>query len=489
MKALTSRFVAAVGRRRKPLFFVLVAAIAVSTAAMLWGNGASAKQYATASVERGSVELSVAATGTVQPVKTVQVGSQASGTISWIGVDFNSPVKKGQVIARLDPATVETQIENARASVASAQAALSGSDSDIQAQKANIEASRANVEVARAQRDDAEANAQRLAQLANVVAAREIEAARAEALAASARYSQAVAQLRQTEAALQTVSARRAQSNASLSQANAQLRQVSVSLDHTVITSPIDGVVVSRDIDVGQTVAASLQAPTLFTIADDLSKMQVLAAVDEADVGQLREGLPVTVTVDAFSNETFAGNISQVRLNATTTENVVTYTAVVAVNNPSLKLRPGMTANVTISIAKRDDVLTVPNSALRFRPSLSEKEQSTLREATRARRSERANASEGGTKRESRDGSDEGGARERQTVWVQSAEGKVEPRRVKTGLSDGRVSEILEGDLSDGDVVLTGEVVATSSQDRPQQNGNPFGPQRYGGSGRSGRSR
>jgi len=486
MGTRAERIVSIVKRHRGALVAIVAMAIVIPTVATLWGGGASAKQYATSQVGRGDVDVTVSATGTVQPVKTVQVGSQASGTISWIGVDFNSPVKQGQVIARLDAATVETQIENAQASVASAQAALNGSDSDIQAQKANIQASRANVDAAKAQRDDARANANRLAQLSNVVAARDIEAAKAEAAAADARYAQAVAHARQAEAALQTTDARRAQSSAALSQANAQLRQARVGMDHTVITSPIDGVVVSRDVDVGQTVAASLQAPTLFTIADDLSKMQMLAAVDEADVGQLREGLPVTVTVDAFPSENFKGTISQVRLNATTTENVVTYTAVVAVDNPALKLRPGMTANVTIAIESRENVVTVPNAALRFKPTLSEDEQARLRETWEAQRAARQN----GDGAEKPSGGEQGSERRQggQTVWVQNGEGKLEPRRVQTGLTDGRVTEIVAGNLEEGDVLVTGEVTPESSQDRTQQSGSPFGPQRYGSSGR-GRSR
>jgi HlyD family secretion protein len=449
---------------RKALAVVVVAVAAVAVFAAYRTGQAGEKRYATTRVETGTIESTVTATGTVQPVTTVLVGSQISGTIAWIGVDFNSPVKRGQVIARLDPANVQTQIENAQASVASATASGLITAGDIETQKAAVAAARANVEAARAQRDDARANADRLAALANVVSARDIEAARSGAAEAEARYQQAVAQLRQAEAAANTAEIRRTQAQATLAQANAQLKQASVNLDHTVITSPIDGVVVSRDVDVGQTVAASLQAPTLFTIANDLSKMQVLASIDEADVGRVREGLGVRATVDTFPDETFIGRISQVRLNAKADQNVVTYTAVVDVDNPDMKLRPGMTANVTVAVERRENVLTVPNAALRFKPELTEEEQQQMRE--RGRQARGGGESPAG----------------RQTVWVLTEAKQLEPRRVQTGLSDGRVTEIAAGDLREGEQVVTG--AAADSTARPaqqQQSGSPFGGRGVGG--------
>ncbi|HXI91243.1 MAG TPA: efflux RND transporter periplasmic adaptor subunit, partial [Blastocatellia bacterium] len=218
-----------------------------------------------------------------------------------------------------------------------------------------------------------------------VLSGRDLEAAQAQANAAAARYEQAAAQVGQVEAANASAKAKVDQAKASVAQAKAQLQQSQVNLDHSIITSPIDGVVVSRSVDVGQTVAASLSAPTLFTIANDLTKMQVLASIDEADVGQIRQGIQAHFSVDAYPGETFVGDISQLRLNAQTLQNVVTYSAVIDVNNKGLKLRPGMTANITISVAKREDVLTVPNAALRFKPNLSDKEM----EAFRAKMDER----------------------------------------------------------------------------------------------------
>ena len=461
-------------RFQKPLIAAVVVLLAVAGLASFWGGEADEKQYLSGTAEIGTVDVAVSATGTVQPVTTVQIGSQASGTVAWIGVDYNSPVKKGQIIARLDPATVQTQIANASASVSSAQASREASTGEIEAQQASIDAARANVDAARARRDDAAALVKRYEGLANVVAARDIEAARTQAAEAVAQYNQSVAQLRQAEASLGSVRARREQANATLAQAQAQLQQASVNLDNTVITSPIDGVVVSRAVDVGQTVAASLQAPVLFTIANDLSKMQILAAIDEADVGQIREGLEVRSTVDTFPNDTFRGRVAQVRLEATTQENVVTYTAVVEVDNPDLKLRPGMTANVEISVERRENVLTVPNAALRFRPELSDEDREQLRESIQTRRG----------------GSGEAGSRQRrqrpdgvETVWVLTADEKLEPRRVRTGLTDGRVTEVVESDLREGETVVTGQTGGETSGRQQQQRS---GSSPLGGGGRMG---
>src|SRR5215216_5087791 len=383
------RFVLVIKKRRTPIaMIVLLAAVAVA-AAFFWGNKTSASDYITAKIERGNVDVSVSATGTVQAVTTVQVGSQVSGTVQWLGADFNSQVKRGQVIARLDPAIFQAQVDNARANVTNAEAAVQAAETEIVNQKANLTASKANQDVARVQRDDAISVAKRYQEIKNVIPSRDIESAQAQANAAAARYEQATAQVGQVQAGNATAKAKLEQAKASLAQARAQLQQASVNLDHSIITSPIDGVVVSRTVDVGQTVAASLQAPTLFTIANDLTKMQVLASIDEADVGQIHQGIKANFSVDAYPGESFTGDITQLRLNAQTLQNVVTYSAVIDVPNPELKLRPGMTANITITVARRENVLTIPNAALRFRPNLSEKEQQALREKMEERRAQR----------------------------------------------------------------------------------------------------
>jgi HlyD family secretion protein len=283
----------------------------------------------TASVTRGDVVDTVGATGTLQAVTTVQVGTQVSGTISELHADFNSLVKKGQVLARLDPSLFQTQIEQARANLARSQA-------DLERQKVAL--------------DDANTKFARAKEL-------------------SARQLLPRSELDSAEVAQRAAEAQLKSSQAQITQAQASLNQNQVNLEHTVIQAPIDGLVISRNVDVGQTVAASMQAPTLFVLAADLTKMQVVANLDESDVGRIRPNQAVTFRVDAYPNETFRGSVSQVRLNPIVQQNVVTYATVIDVPNNELKLKPGMTANVNVEIARSSNVLRVPNSALRFRPT------------------------------------------------------------------------------------------------------------------------
>ena len=283
----------------------------------------------TARVTRGDLAETVGATGALQAVTTVQVGTQVSGNIQELNADFNSLVRKGQVLARLDPSLIQSQIEQARA---------------------NLIRAEADLERLRVGLDDARTKLVRARELSEkkLIAQTELEAA-------EVAVRSAEAQLRSQEAGV--------------TQSQASLRQNQVNLAHTVIESPIDGLVISRNVDVGQTVAASMSAPTLFVLAADLTKMQVLASLDESDVGRIRPGQVVRFRVDAFPTEEFIGNVTQVRLQPTTVQNVVTYQTVIDVPNPGLKLKPGMTANVNIEIARREDVMRVPNTALRFRPT------------------------------------------------------------------------------------------------------------------------
>ena len=376
-------------RRRALLIGIVVVLAAGVITTIVLTKRTEASDFITQKLERGTIEVTVSATGTVQAVTTVQVGSQVSGTVSWLGADFNSKVSRGQLVAKLDPAIFQTQVDNAQANVLNSQAAVKTATADLSSQQASLDSAKANQEVARVQRDDAIALLKRNQALVNVLSGREIEAAQAAANAAAAKYTQAGAQVGQAQAAIDSAKAKLEQAKASVAQSKAQLDQAKVNLAHTIIASPIDGVVVSRTVDVGQTVAASLQAPTLFTIANDLTKMQVLGSIDEADVGQIREGIRANFTVDAYHGDVFNGTISQIRLNAQALQNVVTYTAVIDVSNPELKLRPGMTANLTIPIAKRENVLMLPNAALRFRPNLSEKEQAELNAKIEAMRQQR----------------------------------------------------------------------------------------------------
>ncbi len=334
---------------------VLVAALAGGAYAFTAGSEPPPK-YRTVKVERGPITSVITATGTVNPVTTVVVGSQLSGQIVELKADFNTLVKSGQEMARIDTELVEAQLQSAKADLASAEAA-------VVMQVAQIEKAAADIENLKANLATAESEARRRDGLAKSGAGSSADAEKALYAAVSAR-----AALRASEASLKVADAQLENLKANVLQRRAAVAQVEVNLKRSIIRAPIDGVVVQRSIDVGQTVAASLQAPTLFTVAQDLRNMQVETTVDEADIGRVRDGQEVTFTVNAYPNDRFRGKVSQVRLAPTNISNVITYTVVIAADNPDLKLLPGMTATVTIITDKRDDVLKVANAALRWKP-------------------------------------------------------------------------------------------------------------------------
>ncbi|MGC3996290.1 MAG: efflux RND transporter periplasmic adaptor subunit [Anaeromyxobacter sp.] len=402
----------------KRVLLVLLAVAAVAGALVAWrwrAGGDAVGRYETAAVDRGRVVARVTATGTLSALVTVQVGSQVSGRISELHADFNDRVRKGQLIARIDPALFEAAVQQQRANVVAAQGNLA---------RARAQAADAGRQLARTQ----DLFQKQLASRAELDTAR----ATAEAADASVQASQG-----------------------SLAQARAAAHQAEVNLAYTRIVSPTDGVVISRNVDVGQTVAASLQAPTLFVIAEDLARMQVDTSVAEADVGRLRAGMPASFTVDAWPGETFQGAVRQVRNAPQTVQNVVTYDAVVDVANPEQRLKPGMTATVTFIYAEREDALRLPNAALRFRPPAS----------LRAARGAAAPAAQPAAERQGAGGAGQGGARgarpggrgaAERTVWVVRAPGRApEPVQIRTGISDGSVTEVLEGGLQAGDAVVT----------------------------------
>jgi HlyD family secretion protein len=354
---------------------------------------AEAPTFVTAAVSRGDVVSTVEATGTLEAVTTVQVGSQVSGTINALHADFNSKVRKGEVIAELDSSLFQTQVEQARATVARLQA-----DSE----RATVQAADAAVKLKRAH----ELFDRQL------IPKTDLETAESTARSADAAVKGAEAEI---------------------VQAKASLNQAQVNLSHTIIRAPIDGVVIARNVDVGQTVASSLQAPTLFIIARDLSEMQVNASVDESDIGEIAPKQNVRFRVDAYPNETFTGKVAQVRLQPVVQQNVVSYVTVIDVPNRELKLKPGMTAAVTIETARADNALKVPNAALRFTPRGASNDARTARQADLAK-----------------PGKDNAAA-----VWVLVQD---RPTRVpvQPGISDGRDTAILASDLTPGTEVLTG---------------------------------
>jgi len=413
-------------------------------------------EFDTANVDRGRIVARVTATGTLSALVTVQVGTQVSGTIQKLFVDFNSPVKKGQLIAKIDPQLISASLEQARA---------------------NFEAAQGNLVKAEAQERDAGRQFERSKGLLD------------RKLIAQADFDTAQANMEVARGA--TAAARGSQA-----QAKAALYQAQINLDMTKIVSPTDGTVISRSVDVGQTVAASLAAPTLFVIAKDLREMQVDTSVAEADVGRLVAGMAATFTVDAFPGEHFRGQVRQIRNAPTTLQNVVTYDAVIDVANPDLKLRPGMTANITFIAAEKDDVLRVPNAALRFRPTpeiftaLGMPVPTAVRDAADRNRgggrqgagggSRSGGAGPGGGARAGGAGGPGGGRAhsgrgegptDRRSAWV-LRDGKPQMVSLRVGLSDGNLTEVIEGDLREGEPV----VIDASVPDAPAGSGAPTGP-------------
>jgi HlyD family secretion protein len=381
---------------------VIVAGLIVLLLGVRQCRGPGASNYQTATVTRGPITQAVTATGTLNPVVNVQVGSQVSGNISKLFADFNSQVKAGQVVAQIDPVLFQATVTQTEGDRASAQAAL---------------------ELAK------------------------LNAARTQELYTKKNSSQ-------SDLDTATASLHQAEANVKIKQG--ALDKAKADLNHCTITSPIDGVVISRNVDVGQTVAASLQAPVIFTIANDLSKMQIDSNVAEADVGVVSVDQNVDFTVDAFPTQVFRGKVVQVRNAPITVQNVVTYDTVIGVSNPDLKLKPGMTANVSILIAQRENVLQIKNAALRYRPADATPTES---KAPGGSGGSRPGGSRPGGPRQ-------GGGRERQTertVYIlQNGAGRPKPVQIKTGISDGIVTEVLEG-LKEGDRAVTAEMTSANT--------------------------
>lgn len=374
--------------KKRWVFAVVATGIAVFVAIWAFRDNGENMVYQTEPVTRGEIMASVSATGTISAVTTVEVGTQVSGTIKEIYVDYNSQVEEGQLIALINPETFEAQAEQAEASLALAKAGVLKANATL---------------------DDAKRNLDRMKQLSgrNLIAQSELDAAQTQYALAEAGLSEAKAQV---------------------GQARAALKKAQVDLKNSRIYSPVDGVVISKSVDVGQTVAASFQTPTLFTIAEDLTKMQIETSVDEADIGRVSEGQEVIFTVDAYPSLTFSGTVSQVRIEPIMVENVTTYTTVVSVENPELKLKPGMTANVTIVTDRHPQALRVPSAALRFRPSDHPLAGQTSGE----------------------------------TVWI--VEGSdIRPVAIESGISDGRYVEVASGEVKEGDSVVVEEGLSTES--------------------------
>ena len=400
---------------KKIIIFAAVIAVVLAMGIYFYSRQPQEITYKTAKVERGAIVSSVSATGNLAAVVTVQVGTQVSGTIQKLFVDFNSPVKKGQTIAQIDPALFSAQVEQSRGNYLNAQATLQKAKADLTDAKRNLERYRQLIKDGIVSQSDYDT--------------------------AENRYEQAAATVKASEGSV-------AQNHGTYSQALTNLK-------YATIKSPVDGIVVSRNVDVGQTVAASFQTPTLFTIAQDLTKMEIDTSVDEADISRIMVGQAVTFTVDSYPENRFTGKVSQIRNAPIVTQNVVTYVVVVSVDNKELKLKPGMTANVTVETARKDDVLKIPSAALRFKPK-GVKEAKESKEKTAVAEPRKPKKELG------------------QKVFILTADSKPRPVSVKTGISNDGQVELVEGNLKENDEVIVEQILPKKKG--VGTSGSPMGP-------------
>ena len=422
-------------------WLLILAAVVLITIGAVMKNRAPAVKYITMPVKRGSLTAMVQATGTINPVTTVPVGSFVSGTVQYIFADFNTKVHAGDVLAQLDPTIYEAQVMTARGNLANAQANVQNIQASIIADQANVEKLKANAKYA-------EVNAKRIGDLAQqgIISNDQNDQTQSNFAAANASVVQAEAQVNQTKAQL-------AQAEAQVESARGNLKMAETNLSYTTILSPVDGTVVNRNVTVGQSVAAAYQAPQVFTIAQDLTRMQVYAATDESDTGQIHVGQEATFQVDAYPSESFHGRVSAIRLNAFTVQNVVTYDTIIDFDNPEGKLLPGETAYVSIPTGHAKNAVLVPNIALTFTPQMPAPQLQALYKKNNI--PHQATVSHVGGE---------------QVVWTLDADKKPMPIAIKTGLTDYTSTEVLEGNLKEGQIVLTGEQV----QGGPRGN-SPFG--------------
>jgi HlyD family secretion protein len=441
---------------------LLASAAVVAAGVGLWyyfGNKNEAV-YQTAPIERGKVQASISATGNCNAVVTVQVGSQVSGNIKALYADFNTKVKKGQLVAEIEPQVFQARVDQAKAqldsahtAVVSAQAQQEKANADIASARAAVANQNAAIAKAKAAAIDATAKlAERKTLFQQGILSKDdfdtaqstYDQAVAEQQAAAAGLDAANHQVQSAQAMYQVAVTQLASAQSQVKQATASLEQSQLDLDHTKIIAPVDGTVIARQMDVGQTVAASFQAPTIFQIAQDLTKMQVDTNVDEADVGQVKLNQPARFTVDAYPTTIFHGAVTQIRQAPINVQNVITYDVVVGVANPDLKLLPGMTANVKVLTSEQDNVLKIPNAALRFHPADTQT-QPQVQAASRKK-------------------ADAGS-----TVWILGADGKPKPVNVTLGITDGLTTSVQAGELKEGDRVITGSLIKTPSTTAAQK--------------------
>ena len=448
-------------RKYKKAYIIGVCCLIVLMGGWYYKKSKSAEpKYTTATIRRGNITSAVQATGTINALTTVPVGSYVSGTVQYIFADFNTRVKSGQVLAQLDPAIYEAQVTQARGNLENAQGNLLTLAANIQVDQAALEKAQANItyESATAKRSQDLFTAGVVSTDSNDLTQSTLGQAQADVQSAQANLEQAKAQLTQAHAQVTAM--------------EGALKGVETSLKYTTILSPIDGTVVARNIDVGQSVAAALQAPNVFTVAQDLTRMQVYAATDESDTGNIKVSTPVTFQVDAFPTQLFHGRVGTVRLNPTTIQNVVTYNTVIDFSNPDEKLLPGETAYVTIPTGHAENTIEIPNPALTFKPNLTREQQQAL--YTQYKISREASATHlGGW----------------QVVWKMAADKSLIPVAVQCGITDYNNTQLVQGDLNAGDTVVIAQQAAkggsTAAARPPGFGGGGGGP--GGGGGGPGR--
>lgn len=444
-----------VKKRPSAKWFVAGAVVAISVAVgvFLASRNSAAPQYVTVRIDRGNIDSTVTTTGNLNAKITVQVGSQVSGNIIALYADFNTKVKKGQLVAEIDPAPFKASVEQATATLNAAKAAVGTSEANVAKSQSDLASSEANVSSQKADLIKTQSavllakvqNDRRQIMVGNGSTSQEdadtakagYEQAAASVDAAQAAVNAAQASAESAQKAVEVARSQVGQAHAVVAQYQASLAQAQLNLDHTRILAPVDGTVQSRNMDVGQTVAASFSAPVIFLIAQDLTQMQVDTNVDEADVGLIRVGQPATFSVDAYPGQVFRAAVAQIRQAPINVQNVITYDIVVAVSNPDLKLFPGMTANVTISTGHVSNALRIPKAALRFRPASGSKPSP----ATKTQMS---------------------------TVYVLDQSGQPKAVQVKTGISDANRLEALGDGLQEGQMVITGLVATAGTSGAPQ---------------------
>jgi HlyD family secretion protein len=437
--------------RRKFVILIVAACVILGLGGFVLSNRSNEPSYLTAPVTRGDITAIVQATGTINPLTTVPVGSYVSGTVKYIFADFNTHVRADQVLAQLDPAVYEAQVIQARGNLANLEASIPAMQAVIAADQANVAKQQANVRYL-------QATARRSGDLfgQGIISADQNELTQSNLAQGQASVRQADAELRQAQEQLQ-------QSRAQVQAMQGALKLADANLRYTTVLSPIDGVVVARNITVGQSVAASLQAPTLFTIAQDLKRMQVDTQVDESDTGHMALGTEATFQVDAFPHEVFRGRVSAIRLNATIVQNVVTYDVVINFDNPAEKLLPGETAYVTIPVGHASNTLEIPNTALTFNTGLAREQLLELYKQYKVPRQAYTNHLGGW-----------------QVVWKLGADKQLVPAAFQAGITDYNHTQVIAGDLKQGDSLVTGQMSTAAQSSSGGANRPPgrMGPRR-----------